>query len=113
MLNLKDASQELKDYLGEYQKINKGIDQELTIIEREYKEEGYLVSEVKVNLNNTLIKAITNKHRLDDDGKERVGGIELKDLNKYMYRMFHPKYKSYIVLQDYIKRLKKEGKLSR
>lgn len=89
--------------------LNEGNIDGYIVEDREYTEGNYLVSEVKV-YNKEEIKTFTNKLRLSEDGKARIGGYELQDLNKYMYRMFHPKYKAYLELKEYYKSLKSQGK---
>lgn len=122
MLKVVEPNSELKTYLEDEKVkyievtqhqfntyLNEGNIYGYIVEDKEYIEDNHLISEVKVYSQGEVTSFI-NKLKLSDDGKARIGGYELQDLNKYMYRMFHPKYKTYLELKEYYKSLKSQGK---
>lgn len=70
-----------------------------------------LVSKLRIFNNNILEHEIKNSIgvRVTKEGVQ-VGDKLLKDMSIYMYRMFHPKYRSYKQLLDYLEHRGKEMK---
>lgn len=106
---LYNVSNEFKKYLREedimYFEINQKYKQlkSEVVTEEEYILEGKLVSKIKVYLNGEIKRIIKNSIKVveTEDGV-KIGGQYIHELNPYMLKMFHPKYKSYKQLIDYL-----------
>lgn len=110
MMYLYNVSNEFKKYLREedvmYFEINQNYKQlkSEVVTEEEYISDGKLVSKIKVYLNGEIKHIIKNSIKVveTEDGV-KIGGQYIHELNPYMLKMFHPRYKSYIEFKEYVK----------